>query len=84
MIESINRTNPSTIKVEHEELVFMRKYAPTAFARTITEALANEGYQTNRIKVHNELNTLKDEYDERIINKARELFKVLTEKHYKI
>lgn len=68
--------------VEHEELVFMRKYAPKGFASSVTNALMNEGYNTNRIKVHNELNLLKDEYDMRIISKAREVFKVLTGKEY--
>jgi len=70
------------VKIDHEELIFIRKYAPKAFARTITDSLANDGYEANRYKVHNELNTLKDEYDLKVINKARELLKALTGREF--
>lgn len=70
------------VKIDHEELIFIRKYAPKAFARTITDSLVNDGYEANRYKVHNELNTLKDEYDLKVINKARELLKALTGREF--
>lgn len=57
--------------VSIEELDFMRKNAPKAFPRLITEALEAQGYKTSRVKVHQELVTLKDEYDVRIIETAR-------------
>lgn len=82
MSERKDTSKLELIKMDHQELIFIRKYAPIAFARTITESLSNEGYVTTRFKVHNELNTLKDEYDNRIISKARELLKVLTGKEY--
>ncbi|NJI75861.1 hypothetical protein HCX49_21930 [Sphingobacterium kitahiroshimense] len=59
--------------VSIEELDFMRKNAPKAFPRLITEALEAQGYKTSRVKVHQELVTLKDEYDVRIIETARRI-----------
>jgi restriction endonuclease Mrr len=61
----------TSITVSIEELDFMRRNAPKAFPRLITEALEAEGYKTSRVKVHQELVTLKDEYDVRIIETAR-------------
>jgi hypothetical protein len=59
------------IKVSVEELKFMKDNAPKAFASSISEALLKEGYEVSRVKVHQELTTLKDTYDPRIIEAAR-------------
>jgi len=71
-----------TIEVAGNELQFIRKHAPKAFARTVAEALQREGYDVDRVKVHQELHTIKDGYDARIINKSRELLKVLSQVEY--
>jgi len=73
------KTHNGMIEVSGNELQFIRKYAPKAFARTVSEALQREGYDVDRVKVHQELHTIKDGYDARIINKSRELLKVLSQ-----
>lgn len=70
------------IEVRPDELLFIRKNAPTAFARIVSESLMTDGHRIDRFKVHNELTTLKDNYDSVIINKARELLKVLSNVEY--
>lgn len=65
------------IKVSGNELQFIRKHAPTAFSRTIAEALAAEGHTVDRVTVHKELHSIKDNYNPIIIGKARQLLKDL-------
>lgn len=65
------------IEVSGNELQFIRQHAPKAFAGTIAEALTAEGYLVDRVKVHQELHTIKDGYDPIIINKSRELLKAI-------
>jgi len=65
------------IEVSGNELQFIRINAPKAFAGTISEALKTDGYIIGRVKVHQELHTIKDRYDLVIINKARELLKAI-------
>ncbi|WP_447767037.1 hypothetical protein [Sphingobacterium faecium] len=67
----------TTIKVSIEELDFMRKNRPKSFTTSICEALQTEGHKVNRVKVHQELTTLKDEYDERIIDAARRVLRAI-------
>ncbi|NQD71654.1 hypothetical protein HP439_13070 [Sphingobacterium shayense] len=71
-------TQTEIIQVSGNELQFIRKHAPKAFARTVSEALTAEGYPVDRVTVHKELHTIKDGYDTRIINKSRELLQVLS------
>lgn len=66
------------VEVTGNELQFIRKHAPKAFARTVSEALTAEGYRVDRVTVHKELHTIKDGYDAKIIAKSRELLKVLS------
>ncbi|WP_149525670.1 hypothetical protein [Sphingobacterium hotanense] len=73
---------PVLIEVSGNELQFIRKHSPTAFPRTISEALIKEGYLIDRVTVHKELRTIKDGYDPRIISKARELLKLLSGVEY--
>lgn len=77
-----NVTIPELIPVDVNELQFMRENGPTAFARTISEALEADGVLIDRVLVHKELSTLKDGYDARIIRKARELLKVIKKVEY--
>ncbi len=70
------------IEVTGNELQFIRKNAPKAFARTVSESLIAEGYNVDRVKVHQELHTIKDLYDKRIIIKARELLKAIQQVEY--
>lgn len=70
-------TKKQTIEVRGDELQFIMENEPTAFARTIAESLTSEGYPIDRVKVHQELRTIKKQYDRRIIEKARYLLKVL-------
>ncbi len=80
----MNTTNtPVMIEVSGNELQFIRKHAPTAFVRTVAEALTKEGFPTDRSTVHKELHTIKDGYDGRIISKARELLKILSKVEFK-
>lgn len=65
------------IEVSGNELQFIRQHAPKAFTGTVAEALITEGYQVGRVKVHQELHTIKDGYDSVIINKTRELLKAI-------
>lgn len=65
------------IEVSGNELQFIRQHAPKAFTRTIAEALTTDGYPVDRVKVHQELHTIKDGYDPVIINKTRELLKAI-------
>lgn len=69
--------SPTKIEVRGDELQFIRKNAPTGFARIVSEVLTKEGIPTHRTVVHRELHTIKDQYDSRIITKARELLKTL-------
>lgn len=79
MNQQISNTAKSEfIIVRGDELQFIRKHAPKAFARTVSDALTAEGYPIDRVTVHKELHTIKDEYSLRIISKARELLKVLS------
>lgn len=71
-----------TIKVNASELQFIFENEPRAFARTISEALAAEGYDVNRVKVFQELRTIKGEYNKRIIDKSRELLKTIQKVEY--
>lgn len=71
-------TTPDLIEVSGNELQFIRKHAPKAFARTVAESLTSEGYVVDRVTVHKELHTIKDGYDARIISKSRELLKILS------
>jgi len=76
----MNTETPSeTIEITGNELQFIMNNEPTAFARTVAEALIAEGYKTDRVKVFQELRTIKKRYDARIINKSRELLKVLSQ-----
>ncbi|WP_282635816.1 hypothetical protein [Sphingobacterium thalpophilum] len=75
-------TTIETIEVAGNELQFIRKHAPKAFARLIAEALTAEGYPTDRVKVHVELHTIKDRYDKKIILKTRELLKNIKNVEY--
>lgn len=79
MNQQINTTAKTQfIEVRGDELQFIRKHAPKAFPRMIAEALTAEGYPIDRVTVHKELHTIKDQYDSRIITKTRELLKVLS------
>lgn len=70
--------SPTMIEVSGNELQFIRKHAPTAFPRIVSEALTKDGISIDRVTVHKELHTIKDHYDSRIITKARELLKTLS------
>ncbi|SJN51570.1 hypothetical protein FM120_31335 [Sphingobacterium faecium PCAi_F2.5] len=65
------------IEVTGNELQFIRRHAPTGFIRIVSQALIAKGHNINRVKVHQELHTIKDGYNPLIIDKARELLKVL-------
>ena len=71
------------IEVSGNELQFICKDAPTAFPRIVSEALSSEGIFIDRVTVHKELHTIKDSYDVRIITKARELLKTLSNAEFK-
>lgn len=73
---------PKTIEVDGNELQFIRKNAPTAFARIVSEALSQDGYPVSRVTVHKELHTIKDQYNHRIIAKSRELLKAISKVEY--
>lgn len=72
-------TQNETIEVTGNELQFIMNNEPTAFARSVAEALQREGYNVDRVKVFQELRTIKKRYDSRIISKSRELLKVLSQ-----
>lgn len=76
--QSSNLPKSELIEVDVNELQFIRKNAPKAFARTVSEALTAEGYPIHRVAVHNELRTLKDGYDSKVIAKTRELLKAIS------
>jgi len=84
MKEKTTICKTALIKLDHNELIFFRKYAPKGFPRIVCDELLAEGYSTNRIKVHNEITTIKDEYDERIIQKARVVLKQKTGREFVI
>lgn len=65
------------IKVSIEELQFIRNNSPKGFPRLVSEALTAIGYPIDRVRVHKELHTLKDNYDSIIILKTRELLKLI-------
>ncbi|MGJ1419958.1 hypothetical protein ACR79T_10055 [Sphingobacterium spiritivorum] len=62
-------------KIDLDELLFMKNNWPTGFPRIVSDALLAEGITMDRIRVHNELTTIKSSYDARIIEKARKLLK---------
>ncbi|WP_433895173.1 hypothetical protein [Sphingobacterium mizutaii] len=70
--------SPDLIEVTGNELQFIRKHAPTAFPRLLSEALTKDGISIDRVTIHKELHTIKDRYDSRIITKARELLKTFS------
>lgn len=73
---------PTLIEVEGNELQFIRKHAPKAFVRIVSDALTKDGHDIDRVTVHKELHTIKDSYDSRIISKSRELLKILAHAEY--
>jgi len=75
--KQITVMNTKKIEVAGNELQFFRKNAPKGFAGLIAEQLSEEGHKIGRIKVHAELHTIKDGYDEKIINTARQVLKNL-------
>ena len=60
------------MKIDAREILFIRKNAPKGFYSLVADNI-NE----SRTKVKNELNLLKEEYDEKIIEESRRLLKVI-------
>lgn len=71
------RKNTKKIEVDGNELQFMRRNAPKGFASIIVDQLKDQGYDVGRVKVHTELHSIKDFYDEHIISAARNVLKIL-------
>lgn len=74
---SNERKNTKKIEVTGNELQFLRRNAPKGFASIIVDQLKDQGYNVGRVKVHQELHTIKDFYDYNIISEARNVLKRL-------
>jgi len=68
-------TKSDNLTIDHREILFIRQNAPKRFASIVSEALEIEGINVSRIKVHQELSTIKDVYNRAIIEKARDILK---------
>ena len=82
MSNTHNNPQVETITLDHREILFMRQNGPKRFASIITEALAAEGITVSRVKVHTEINTIKDTYNKQIITKARDILKNVYKAEY--
>lgn len=81
------QTNPEpkndTVQIDHRELLFFKRNAPNkGFASLVAEMLEKDGIQISRVRVHQELTTIKDRYNRSVIEKAREVLKGLTGEEY--
>lgn len=65
------------MKVNPQEIVFIKENAPKAFPRLVQEGLEAQGKIYRREYVYLELNTIKDSYVPDIINEARRLLKAV-------
>ena len=61
------------MKVDAREIVFIKENAPKGFPRLIVETLESKGVKVDRVRVHMELFTLKNDYNDLIIEEARRL-----------
>jgi hypothetical protein len=58
--------------IDAREILFIRRNAPRGFYTLIAENLG-----VSRVKVKNELNLLKEDYDKNIVKEARRLLKAI-------
>lgn len=65
------------MKVDAREIVFIKENAPKGFPRLIVESLESQGLQYDRIRVHKELFTLKNDYNDVVIEEARRLLHLI-------
>ena len=71
------------MRVDPEEILFMKEHAPTAFPRLVHEGLAAKGIKIRRERVYEELRSIKEDYREEVINEARRLLKAVKGIEYK-
>lgn len=67
------------MKVDVNELEFIRVNAPDGFYSIVAANLTAKGMPTTRFQVNNEIRNLKDEFNENIITEARKVFSLLTD-----
>lgn len=65
------------MKVDPQEIAFIKQNAPKAFPRLVQEGLEAQGIKIRREYIYVELNTLKDSYNPDIIKEARRLLKAV-------
>lgn len=59
------------MKVDVNELEFIRKNAPKGLYSIVADNLTARGIQTTRFKVHQQVSVLKEDYDETIVTEIR-------------
>lgn len=59
------------MKVDVNELDFIRRNAPKGLYSIVADNLSARGIPTTRFKVHQQVSVLKDEFDEIIISEIR-------------
>lgn len=74
--------NPKLIAVDKEEIIFFSENWPIGFQRIVSEKLKTKGVNIDRQKVQRELTMIKKNYNQEIIETARELLEALTGKKY--
>ena len=82
MKNTMTKSPVKSISVDGREILFMRQNAPKRFTSLVTEALEADGHSFSRVKVHTELNTIKDSYNKLIIDKARQILKHVYQVEY--
>jgi hypothetical protein len=65
------------MKVDPQEIVFIKENAPKAFPRLVQEGLEAQGIEIRREYIYVELSSIKDTYNPDIINEARRLLKAV-------
>lgn len=65
------------MKVDPQEIVFIKENAPKAFPRLVQEGLEAQGIIYRREYIYVELNSIKDSYIPDIIKEARRLLEAV-------
>lgn len=71
------------MKVDPEEILFMKDQAPKGFPRLVQEGLEAQGIVYRREFIYSELGSIKKSYNASVITEARRLLKAIKGVEYK-
>lgn len=77
MPDNLKNKDLAAIQVDQEEILFFRDNKPKGLERLIVEALNAKGIETTIPTVRKHISSIKNSYNEAIIEEARTLIKIL-------